>query len=383
MQAQLLAWLMSAFSFLFPLIFGQPVRAPETRVSPYVEEMPPDKYGVWPTQEFEIAEPPLWLPEWGLRSLYVASNPAVGRNEGLVALYRGRLVCEYYGEGWDSDTLHPVNSVTKSVTQALVGIAIREGYINSIQDKVIDYFPDAAIEIAPELKEKITIDHLLTMTSGLAGDQEEALGMGFADWFAAHPGEEAKAALARRWEQDSAKTLLEIYSMTSKPGQRWNYSSDGAHLLLGLVARAIDRPLEEFVDEMLFGPLGITNYTWAKWGDIYYGGACLYLTPRDMAKLGYLYLNYGRWEDRQLLPADYVAQSGPVSKSPFGYGRLFWNVPFAPFGNAYGASGANGQRVDIFPLQDLVIVRTAAAQLCENGCCPAAYCWLERIIKIQ
>ncbi len=359
MPTQLIAWLMSTFAFVMPLIFGQPAKAPDTRTSPYVEEMPPDKYHVWPTDQFETGDAPWWLPTYLLRPAYTLRGSIFSgtKNEGIVVLYKGKLVHEWYGKGWDKNALHPVYSVTKSVVHALVGIAIEEGYIKSVQDKIVDYFPGIDIKVAPELKKQITIEQMLTMTSGIAGDFENQ----FADYNAQPRTKEENEKLDQLYEEDSLKFLLEYCSMTAEPGERWNYSSMSTGILLGMIAAAIDQPLEDFVDERLFGPMGITHYDWGSYPDgTYAGGGGLALTPRDMAKFGYLYLNYGRWEDRQLVPADWVAQCSPTSKSPYGYGRLFWNVPFSPV-KAYAANGAYGQYLDIVPGQDLVIARTATS----------------------
>ena len=89
-----------------------------------------------------------------------------------------------------------------------------------------------------------------------------------------------------------------------------------------------------------------------------YGGFGISMTPRDMARFGYLYLNYGRWEDKQIVPAEWVAQSPPRSKSLKAYGRLFWNIELTPFDQSYEANGTFGQLICIYPETDTVVVRT-------------------------
>lgn len=352
----IIAWLMSTFAFLMPFIFAQPTTVPETRTAPsYAEEVT----DVWPTEEFETADAPWWLPVQLLRPFYTARGLMYqgSKNEGIVALYKGKIVYEWYGSGWNKDKLHSMHSATKSVTQALVGIAVEEGFIGSLQDKAVDYFPGIDIKIDAELKKDITIEQLLTMTSGLAGDFDNAFGA----FLATLQTPEDEEAFNKRYEEDPLRSYLEIASMVIKPGERWNYSTISTDILMGVVAHAIDQPLKTFVDEKLFGPMGITNYSWGRYNDgTLIGGTALRMTPRDMAKFGYLYLNYGRWEDQQLVPADWVAQSAPASNLPFAYGRLFWNIPTSPVGGAYEANGANGQLISIFPECDLVIVRTGA-----------------------
>jgi len=358
MPAQFLAWLMSAFAFVMPLIFGQPTTVPETRTAPLVEQMP--DYGVWPTEEFETDQAPLWLPTSLLRPAYFMRGllNQGSANHGIVALYKGKIVYEWYADGWDKDRPHPQNSATKSVVSALIGIAIEDGFIGSVDDTFVKYYPDANIEIDAELKQQITIQQMLTMTSGLPGDVDDAY-VGIRPLITS---EEENKAIDERFEKDTTKTVFEICSMTVKPGERWNYSSRTSEMLLGLVARVIDRPLEDYVDEKLFGPMGITNYKWNTLYDgVYAGGGGLHLTPRDMAKFGYLYLNWGRWDGRQLVPADWVAQSIPPSKAFKAYGYQFWNKPYTPFIGAYEANGYANQLIGIFPGQDLVIARTGTA----------------------
>ncbi|MDR3313353.1 MAG: beta-lactamase family protein, partial [Oscillospiraceae bacterium] len=245
-----------------------------------------------------------------------------------------------------------------------VGIAIAEGYINSIEDKVVDYFPDLDILIDKERKEQITIAQLLTMTSGFTGiiDPDE-----LTDLFARSDLEERADEIIARFEADTTKFYFECASLVGDPGAYWNYSPISTDILAGLVAHAVGKPLLEYAEEKLFAPMGITNYSWLTDVDgTVHGAGGLFMTPRDMAKFGYLYLNYGRWEEQQLVPADWVAQSGPDSKLPFAYGHLFWNTPLVPFVGAYEAYGITGQLIDIFPGQDLVIVRTGSGTALEN-----------------
>jgi len=363
MPAQFLAWLMTTFAFVMPLIFGQPTTAPETRVAPpYALE---DRYGVWPTEAFETDTAPLWLPTSLLRPAYFMRGllNEGSTNHGIVALYKGKIVYEWYADGWDKDKPHDMFSATKSITSALVGIAIEDGFIDSVDDTFVKYYPDADIEIDAELKQQITIKQMLTMTSGLGGDNDDV----YAGIRPLITSEEDMKAIDERFEKDDAKTTFELCSMVVKPGERWNYSTLSTGLLLGLVARVIDRPLEDYVTEKLFGPMGITNYKWYTRADgVYVGGTALLMTPRDMAKFGYLYLNWGRWDGQQLVPADWVAQSIPASKAFKAYGYQFWNKPYTPFLGAYEANGYANQLIGIFPGQDLVIARTGTASVNYN-----------------
>ena len=167
MQTKIVAFLLSFLSFFaFWSPNAQPNKIPETRS--YVGEVP-DKYGVWPTKKFETTAMPSFIPKV-LEARYALKDFPGSATDSLLILHKGKLVYERYAKGWDKDKPHYMASVTKSVLSALVGIAIGEGKIKGVHQKVIDFFPDAKIAPGQESKRDMTIEHLLTMTSGLPGD---------------------------------------------------------------------------------------------------------------------------------------------------------------------------------------------------------------------
>jgi len=295
------------------------------------------------------------IPGWVGGALAQAAYGIIGtlqggpKTEGLLVLYKGEIAYERYARGWDRDTPHPMFSVTKSVVSALVGIAIGEGYIEGVEQKVYDFFPDAVIAPGQESKLDMTVGHLLTMSSGLPGDSD--------DW----------GGLPVWWEsEDTGRAAFEVPQYTG-PGKRFNYNSGcGVHTLACLVSRAVGMNLFEYAQEKLFGPLGMTSVTWDAAADgNSYGGFGISMTPRDMARFGYLILNKGRWQDgvsadtRQIIPADYLAAASPPSEHHPEFGYLFWTFnKYADFPGTYEANGAFGQYIDVFPDRDLVIVRT-------------------------
>ena len=351
--AALILSFLSFFAFWKPS--NQPTYIPETRT--YEGEvqagtdMPADKYGIWPTQDFETAPAPPWLrPRLlegvmmfkGLRNINLL-------NDSVLVLYKGQLVYESYAEGWDKDTRHFMASVTKSVVSALAGIAIGEGYIRGLEQKVIDFFPEAVIAPGQESKRDMTVEHLLTMTSGLPDDRYAT------DYKWWEPG-----------EADHFDTGLSSFQapQVTKPGEAFAYNTGIGMQTLGcLVSRAVGRSLYDYAKEKLFDPLGMTSVTWdaVPADGSNYGGMGVHMTPRDMLRFGYLYLNYGRWEDAQILPAWWVAQSGPLGSARHSYGRLFWNFDLFPFDSSYEAEGAMGQYIMILPEYDTVAVRTGSA----------------------
>jgi len=322
---------------------GQPNSIPETRVSPYGDAVP-DKYGVWPTEAFAEGQT-WWITPAAAEAYAHAFADKLGDQESsdsLLVLHRGRVVYEHYSDGYGAETRFNTYSVTKSVVSALVGIAIGEGAIEGAHQKVVDFFPGAGdLPDWEEAKADMTIEHLLTMTSGIVCTEElwgAFCGPGVAD-----------SALA-------AFMLPQAHA----PGTRFAYDSAAPSILLGIIERATGRAILDYAGEKLFGPLGMASVEWETAPDgLPFGGLGIHMTARDMARFGYLYLNFGRWEDEQIIPADWVAQTPPRVRQPHAYGRMFWRNHLAPFGSSYCARGHRGQYVVVMPALDIVLVRTS------------------------
>ncbi|MFN8495860.1 MAG: serine hydrolase [Caldilineaceae bacterium] len=263
----------------------------------------------------------------------------------LVVIRHGNIVLDAYMQPYTPETRHVLYSATKSFLSALVGIAIAQGYIKSIDQPVVDFFPKWQIANLDANKQAMTLRHLLTMSSGIqwTGSMEQYTAMAASD----------------NWGQ----YFLNL-PMSTKPGSEWVYADGAAHLVGIILTQATGMPLREFADKNLLGPLGITNYTWqvdAHGQPLGYAG--MGMTPQDMAKLGYLYLHQGRWNDKPLVPAGWVAlttcaqpEACPFYKvlGSFGYGYYWWMWP-----DFYTASGRGGQWIMVAPKQDMVIVMTA------------------------
>lgn len=319
---------------------GQPSKTAETRTSPYGQGMPPDRYGVWPTEEFETATPESQGVDSNviLQRLEKAIDKKVQPDSYLV-LRNGYLINETYFHGYDKETAHTLYSITKSILSAIVGIAIGDGYITGVDQKVRDFFPEVTLTEDLQYKKEMTIEHLLTMTSGICGDEA--------------------------WDELTASENVggAIFSLAQKelPGEKFQYDSAAAHLLGILVSRATGKPLFDYAKEKLFGPLGMDSVFWGvdDQGN-YNGGNDISMTPRDMLRFGYLYLNNGRWEDKQIIPADWIAQTPPQLRQSGAYGRLFWANEDNPE-DGYEAAGFEGQYIAIFPELDMVVVVTNSA----------------------
>ncbi|MDR1927832.1 MAG: beta-lactamase family protein [Oscillospiraceae bacterium] len=339
---KILACILSFFAF-FSVTKGegQPNNIPETRFSDV--ELAQDKYGIWPDEDFTVADP----ASMGVNAKQLDNRLALAEklngaqySDSFLVLRGGRLVYERYFNGYDENTPHYLASVTKSFISALTGIAIRDGYVQGVDQKVADFFPEAVI--TEESKRDMTIEHLLTMTSGLHGD---AAGDDF-------------------WEEvytsdNPGKVVFEL-AQTDLPGEKYSYDSMAVNLLAFLLARAVGKDLFSYAKEVLFEPLGMDSVVWGATDTGWYeGGYGIDVTPRDMLRFGYLYLNQGRWKDTQILPVEWVLQSPSKTQNFLGYGRLFWNERFNNFQGFYQANGANGQFINIYPSLDMVVVQTS------------------------
>ena len=261
--------------------------------------------------------------------------------DSMVITRDGYLVKEFYSSLWDPDDIHVQWSVTKSFTSALIGIAIKEGYIASVHEKVLDFFPNRTIENIDAWKEAMTIHHLLMMSTGMA-----------------YPGDDA---IWNGWMTSSNQVqyILDL-EMATPPGNIFNYDTGGSHLLSAIIQEATGMTTSEFADQTLFRALNITHYLWQydRQG-VNYGGHGLHITPRDMAKLGLLYMNDGVWEGEQILPVDWVKNTTQTHWYPYsiwGYGEQWWTLPNY---DVFVARGRYGQTIYVDKTNQIVVVFTA------------------------
>jgi CubicO group peptidase (beta-lactamase class C family) len=257
----------------------------------------------------------------------------------LALARRGCVEFEYYKAGVDTRTLSPVRSITKSVLSILVGIALDKGYLR-LDQKLSGLLPEVLDPAIDHRMRDITVRDLLTMTSG----------------FSSAPfGAKAGTPPAEMWQWVLNRP------MEHTPGTFFNYDGDAVNLLSVVLTRAIRQSARTFAEENLFRPLDITSFNWIADGDGYLIGAdTLSLTARGMVKIGQLYLQRGRWDNRQIVSSDYVADStskhsdgGSPVKAAYGY--LWWVTRTRTGLNAYSASGTGSQIIYVVPKLDLVI----------------------------
>ncbi len=257
----------------------------------------------------------------------------------LLVVRHGALVVERYFGGTRPQDAWNVKSVTKSMVSALVGIALERGYLRSLDQPVLDFFPEYRDKVTDPRKAQITLRHLLTMSAGL-------------EWV-----ENGPIAFRCMRSPDWARFILNS-KLVADPGTKWNYSSALPHLLSAVLTKATGTNTLAFARAYLFDPIGAVIGQWDRDPKGYYfGGSELYMTPRGLAKFGRLYLNNGVWDGKQIVPAAWVRASTQQTNSAH-YGYLWWLDTFERH-PLYFAQGLGGQHIVVVPDLDAVVVTTA------------------------
>jgi CubicO group peptidase (beta-lactamase class C family) len=279
----------------------------------------------------------------------------------VLVLRHGRLVYEKYFTGqdyrwgdplgtvtFDATTLHDLRSISKSVVSLLTGIAVGRGWITSIDQPVLDFFPEYA-DLHTPAKQAITIRHLLTMSSGLFWDES----LPYSD--------RRNSETGMNNATDPARFVLE-QPLASRPGSSYNYSGGSAALLAAILQKLSGRRIDALARDELFAPLGITQFEWVEWHDHPVAASGLRLRPRDLARIGQMVLDNGRWQGRQIVPADWIAASTAPQingQSAFFYGYQWWLGRSLWHGRQVdwaAGFGEGGQRVFVIPALDVVVV---------------------------
>lgn len=273
----------------------------------------------------------------------------------LLIVRNGKLVTEAYFHPYQADTPLRIQSITKSVMGLLIGIAIDEGQIKSVDQPILDYFPGRLIQNLDQRKREITIRDLLTMTSGFDCDDGK--------------GDAQKMMQSTGWVQ----FMLDL-PMAEEPGKVFHYCSGNAHLLSVILQKATGQTAREFANARLFPALGIAPVAETAWvadpQGYSEGSSGLYLTPQQIARIGLLVLNQGRWDGKQIVSESWVrASMTPAVAKGDGsqYGYLWTLYPedeshVAAFhATAFHAAalGMGGQQIHLFPEQHLVVVLTS------------------------
>ena len=292
-----------------------------------------------------------------------------GNIHAVLVERRGRLVYEEYFAGPDAsrgrdlgevifgvDTAHDLRSVTKSVTSALVGIAVARGDLTGVDTPLTELLPEYRA-LLTGAKSDITLRHMLTMSSGLTWDES----LSYSD-----PMNYER----RMIEAEDPIGFVLAQPLIEDPGSRWNYSGGDTQVLAAVLEAATTTPLLEYARMVLFEPLGVYEVDWPGYmAGTPSAASGLRLLPRDLAKIGSLFLNSGRWQDTSILPEAWIESSisshiQNTSPSPpdfvlfEGYGYQWWVNTFATsLGqlDVATAVGNGGQRIILIPALDMVV----------------------------
>lgn len=328
--------------FLFCIFF---ILISSCTTTPQLTPTQSSSIGYWPTDG--------WLrstsEEQGMDSEILADMLKVIRDDdyeidSVTIVRSGRMVLDVSIYPFLPDRKHFIHSCTKSIISALIGIAIDQGRIESVEVPLLDFFPSRQVANLNDQKEAMTLENILTMSTGF----------------------KCRDSYLYRWEgifemrsnEDWIQYMLDL-PMQEEPGTRFEYCNGASFLLSAIIQESTGTSAEEFAREHLFTPLGITDFHWpANPQGISIGWGELELKPHDMAKIGYLFLNEGTWEGKQILPAEWIRESTRKHISATledGYGYQWW-VHEAGF---YLALGYAGQFIYVIPEKEMVVVFTS------------------------
>jgi CubicO group peptidase (beta-lactamase class C family) len=328
--------------FIGSLVIGLIILAAAGCVETPDSKREPPAY--WPTTGWQTSTP----EQQGIDSEKLAEMLDYIQEEdvnihSLLIIRNGYIVMDAYFYPFASGSVHDIASVTKSFTATLIGIAVSEGHITGVEQPVLEFFPKHNISNLDANKKAMTLEDLLTMRSGFECVNE--------------PYE--VTVMQMQESPDWIQFTLDL-PMAEEPGSRFVYCSSNSHLLSGIISETTGVKELDYAQKRLFQPLGISNVIWPSdpqrnnhgWGD-------LHLTPHDMAKLGYLYLNGGAWDGKQVVSAEWVTRSTQKQASleeGEGYGYQWW-VPGSLQG-LYEARGRGGQRIIVWPEKNIIVVTT-------------------------
>lgn len=320
------------FLLLHSLVFTKPP-APDYWPTQGWREAPPEDHGLSPEVLADALQP--------IRELDLPMHT-------VLVIRHGYLVTEVNVYPFSERTRQPIYSITKSIVAALVGMAIDAGYIESVDVPVVNFFPELTALGAG--KEGITIHHLLTMTSGLDWPEEK------------RPGTSPSDVLSEMYDSDDPVRFVLERPLVAPPGEVFNYNSGTWQVLMAILARATGEDPYRFARERLFAPLGITSVSWArdKTG-LPIAGNGIQMLPRDLAKVGFLYLQRGRWEEKRLLSARWVDQATRAhveTDAGWGYGYGWWVEPGRP--RMFWGAGGTSDGLYVLPGLEMVVVLTGA-----------------------
>jgi len=296
----------------------------------------------------------------------------------LLVVKDGKLVVEEYFDGqdadltgyefglkplmkFDRDTPHFQASVTKSITSILVGIAIDKGFLQGVDERMFSFFPEY-VDLKTDDNDELTVAHMLIMGTGIPWDES-------------YPYTDPRNDLTRMWHHAEPIRVVLEKPVVAEPGTRLLYNSGTTNLLGDIVRKQTGMSLVEFAERHLFAPLGISSYEWVGFEhdpEMAFASSGLYLRPRDMAKIGQLYLQEGIWNGERIVSQEWVRKSVeraisiPASARgadhASGYGYQWWLEEYRSGEiEAYSARGHGLQFIVVLPDLNMAVVFTGGA----------------------
>jgi CubicO group peptidase (beta-lactamase class C family) len=324
---------------------------------PRPEDLEAVRYAPLPRDDWKVSTPGEQGLDPGLVAELYLDAAHMETLYGLLLVKNGHLIAEGYYNGGSAEQGARLQSVTKSFTSALVGIALEQGCLSGVDQKMLDFFPEVAGMITDPRKEEITIRHLLQMRAG-------------------YPWEETDSTLWAGLLSGHYPPLIEKFELIADPGTEFNYSNLSSNWLGIIVDRACGMNLKSFAEEHLFSPIGVKPGEWGQDAEGHNNGCGdLHTTARDAARFGLLYLNGGEHEGDQVIPADWVRESLQSysdyvwvthARQDFkgryfrdlGYGYQWWSARVGEHEFDY-AAGHGGQLIILLHELNMVIVVTS------------------------
>ncbi|MDQ2716449.1 MAG: beta-lactamase family protein [Chloroflexota bacterium] len=326
----------------------------------------------WPTTTWKEADPQaMGIDPLRLSHMHSYIQERVPGLHGLLLIRHGYLVFEQYYQGFQQKSYHSISSATKSVVSMLVGVALHRGLLKNLDQHMLDFFPEQASREHDARKQAITLRHLLSLQTGFAKE------------------------VPQEYWRNPVQLALDC-PMEREPGEQFCYDSQGTDILSGILTRVVGANAASFADTSLFKTLGIwrekeARFAWkqgpqgmhswhqdALWdekaGYLWKvdpqgnntGGFGAHFTAREMAKLGYLYLNEGFWDGEQIISPEYIQEStrphsagGWPVHVPYGY--LWWITRHGTY-DAFFASGFGSKLIYVIPALDLIMVTVASTE---------------------
>lgn len=294
----------------------------------------------WPTNGWKIKTPEeVNINAPILQSMDQLIQSSMAYIDAFLIVKNGYLVYEQYYNGYSENELHLLCSATKSLTNVLMGILLTENYLDDIDQQVIGFFPEYVNVNKDSRMDQLRIEHTMSYTTGIDVSDSESLNQG-----------------------DMVKYYLSC-NFLYNPGEQFRYATPASQIQSAIISKLSGMKASDFAREKLFSKLGINKYSWPADAQGYtYGGYISYLCPRDMLKIGFLYLNKGSWDGQSIVDPEFVQNSTSIHSNggkPHNekYGYNWWitvNNGYA----AYFAGGYGGQFIYVVPELDLVVAIT-------------------------